>query len=220
MSSSKEVRGGPSLRNRIGFYGGPILAVLVLFLDLKPGEPEVTRMASLVVLMATWWITEALPVPVTALLPLVLLPLLGIQSADLAARHYFKSMTALFLGGFLLALAIERRKPRGKAAEDDAELPLPTPRILAFADADIASDLFIQNRANQMALLDGIAWLAGDVAPAAVPKEDEDLRIQHLKGDELLWFYLPVFAMPLMVLIAGFVIVRRAGGGLRRSSHV
>ncbi len=120
----------------------------------------------------------------------------------------------------ILALAIERRKPRGKAAEDDAELPLPTPRILAFADADIASDLFIQNRANQMALLDGIAWLAGDVAPAAVPKEDEDLRIQHLKGDELLWFYLPVFAVPLMVLIAGFVIVRRAGGGLRRSSHV
>ena len=120
----------------------------------------------------------------------------------------------------ILALAIERRKPRGKEKEDDAELPLPTPRILAFADVDVASDLFIQNRANQMALLDGIAWLSGDVAPAAVPKEDEDLRIQHLKGDELLWFYLPVFAFPLLVLIAGFVVVRRAGGSWRRSSDV
>ncbi len=155
MSSSKEARGGPSLRNRIGFYGGPILAVLVLFQDLEPGEPEVTRMASLVVLMATWWITEALPVPVTALLPLVLLPLLGIQSADLAARYYFKSVTALLLGGFLLALAIERWGLHRRIAFHVLSVVGDSPRslTLGFLLSSAFLSMWISNTATAMIMV-------------------------------------------------------------------
>ena len=65
-------------------------------------------MAGLVVWMAVWWISEAVPIAVTSLLPLVLFPLFGITSLGDAASNYGKEIIFLFLGGFLLALGIER----------------------------------------------------------------------------------------------------------------
>ena len=58
---------------------GPLLFAVTLFLDLDPSNPTVTRMAAVAVLMATWWITDAIPLSATALLPLVLYPVLGIM---------------------------------------------------------------------------------------------------------------------------------------------
>jgi sodium-dependent dicarboxylate transporter 2/3/5 len=53
-----------SLKQKIGLFFGPALALLLLlFFDLKPGEPLVTRTAAVVVLIAIWWITEAIPIP-------------------------------------------------------------------------------------------------------------------------------------------------------------
>lgn len=65
-------------------------------------------MAGLVAWMAIWWITEAVPIPVTSILPLVLFPLLGIDSVPDTASHYGKEIIFLFLGGFIIALGIER----------------------------------------------------------------------------------------------------------------
>ncbi len=64
---------------RIGLWIGPLLFALTLGLDLEPGKPEVSRMAALALLMAAWWITDAIPLFATALLPLFLFPLLGIE---------------------------------------------------------------------------------------------------------------------------------------------
>lgn len=64
--------------------------------------------AGLTVLMAIWWMTEALPVYVTALLPLVVLPGLGVQAIRETAAPYAHELIFLFLGGFVLALAMER----------------------------------------------------------------------------------------------------------------
>lgn len=58
--------------------------------------------------VALWWITEALPIAVTSLLPLVLLPLFGLKGAGEVARLYMEDLLILLLGGFLLALALER----------------------------------------------------------------------------------------------------------------
>ena len=58
--------------------------------------------------MAIWWVTEAIPIPATALLPLVLFPLLGILSIDAAAAPYANPVIYLFLGGFLIAAAMQR----------------------------------------------------------------------------------------------------------------
>lgn len=58
--------------------------------------------------MAAWWITEAIPIPATALIPLVAFPLLGILPADIVARQYGHHLVFLFLGGFILAQAIQK----------------------------------------------------------------------------------------------------------------
>ncbi len=92
----------------VGLILGPILFILVNFLDLEPGNPVVTRMAAVAALMATWWITEAIPLAATALLPLVLYPLLGIERGGDTAPIYFNSTIALFLGGFMIALVMEK----------------------------------------------------------------------------------------------------------------
>ena len=104
-------RGGPSRRSRgqrIGLWLGPLLFLLVLLLDLEPGRPEITRMAAVAVLMATWWITDAIPLFATALLPLLLYPLLGIERTGETAPIYFNSTIVLFLGGFMIALTMEK----------------------------------------------------------------------------------------------------------------
>lgn len=65
------------------------------------------RTAAVGVLMATWWISEAIPIPATALLPLVMFPLLGIASIGAATAPFANPVIYLFLGGFLLAMALE-----------------------------------------------------------------------------------------------------------------
>ncbi|MBE0645910.1 MAG: SLC13/DASS family transporter [Bacteroidetes bacterium] len=92
-----------------GLLGGFAAAVLLLALPapagLSAGGQAVLATAAL---MAVWWITEALPIPVTALLPLVLFPLLGVMPMADTAAPYGHHLVFLFLGGFVLALAVER----------------------------------------------------------------------------------------------------------------
>lgn len=91
-----------------GVITGLILFLLIIFFtDLDPSNPQLTIMAAIAVLMAVWWITEAIPLSVTSLIPLVLFPLFGILSGDKIAESYINSVIFLFLGGFMIAIAIE-----------------------------------------------------------------------------------------------------------------
>lgn len=88
---------------------GPLLALgIYVFADLDPGHPEVTHTAAVALLMAIWWMTETVPLAVTALLPVVLFPLLGIMDGSLVAPLYINHIIFLFIGGFIVALAMER----------------------------------------------------------------------------------------------------------------
>jgi sodium-dependent dicarboxylate transporter 2/3/5 len=93
---------------KIGLPLGPILFAIVLAIpfDDLPFEAKVVLGATF--WMATWWITEAIPIYVTALLPLVLFPLFGQLDAGTTAAKYADRVVFLFLGGFLIAKAIER----------------------------------------------------------------------------------------------------------------
>ena len=93
---------------KVGLILGPALFLVTTLFDLEPGNPAVTRMAAVALLMATWWITEAIPLFATALLPLVLFPLLGIERGGATAPIYFNSIIVLFLGGFMIALTMEK----------------------------------------------------------------------------------------------------------------
>jgi len=88
------------------------LGVLAFFLTLAAPpftpEPAAQKVAAVTLLMAIWWITEAAPLPVTALLPLFLFPILGVSTMAAAAGPYADPVIFLFLGGFILGAAMER----------------------------------------------------------------------------------------------------------------
>ena len=87
----------------------PLISLsLILFADLAPENPKITYTLAIAILMAIWWITEAIPLAVTALLPVVLFPLFGVVDGKTISAMYFNHLIFLFLGGFLMALAMER----------------------------------------------------------------------------------------------------------------
>ena len=109
------------LRRMIGLGAGVLVALLVFF--LMPADMEVwpRLTAATAVLMAIWWMTEAIPIPATALLPLVIFPVLvpagdagsadeavGGVSFDDVGASYGNNIIFLFMGGFMLALAMQR----------------------------------------------------------------------------------------------------------------
>ncbi len=95
--------------DKFGFWGGLIVFVLMLTLPAPAGmEPSAWRVAALTILMATWWMTQALPLTVTALLPFLALPLMDIMTAQDVAKEYYSPTLFLILGGAFLALTIER----------------------------------------------------------------------------------------------------------------
>lgn len=81
----------------------PCLTALVFLLDSSPSH----RCMFVVIIMAVYWITEALPLPITSLLPVVLFPLLGILETDRTCMMYMRETLLMFMGGIFLALAIE-----------------------------------------------------------------------------------------------------------------
>lgn len=91
------------------FWGGPLLTVVVgLTADLVPGKPEASVTAGVALWMAWWWMTEAAPMAITALLPVALFPLLGLLSAKQVTSHYINPVIFLYLGGFLFSFAMEK----------------------------------------------------------------------------------------------------------------
>ena len=100
---------GFSNKKYIGLTIGFLLFFFILlFTDLEPGKPEITRACAIAVLMAVWWVTEAIPLSVTALLPVVLFPLLGVLDGKEISKAYFNHIIFIFIGGFIMALAMEK----------------------------------------------------------------------------------------------------------------
>src|SRR5688500_11313425 len=94
---------------RIGFVFGLLAFAVTIVVPPPAGmEPGAWLVAGLVVWMAAWWMTEALPLTATALLPFVVLPLLGVSDANATAATYYSPILFLILGGAFIALAIER----------------------------------------------------------------------------------------------------------------
>ena len=105
----EKLNNGKTTTQKTGLILGPLLFFIVLlFFDFDPANPILTRMAAVAILMAVWWITDAIPLFATALLPMILFPLLGIMKSNDTAPVYFNSTILLFLGGFMIALTMEK----------------------------------------------------------------------------------------------------------------
>ena len=93
----------------ITLVAGPVLAVFLLLLPAPEDmKPEAWRLVALAVWMVVWWLGEAVPIPATALLPIPMMPLFGIADMKPVAANYGHTLIFLFLGGFLLAAAMQR----------------------------------------------------------------------------------------------------------------
>lgn len=104
-------------RRWIGLLLGPLFLAVSLLMPAPAGlPPEAWRAAGMALLMAAWWITEAIPIPATALLPLLLIPALGLGDMEAAAAPFANPIIFLFLGGFLLAQAVQRSGLHRRAA--------------------------------------------------------------------------------------------------------
>lgn len=89
---------------------GPLLCGAVcVCVNLDGPEPERSRnMLGVLAWVFSWWLTEAVPMPITSMSPLFLFPLFGISSSDSVAHSYMNDIIALVLGSFILALAVEQ----------------------------------------------------------------------------------------------------------------
>ncbi len=93
----------------IALIVAPLLSLcIILFVDLDPTNRKVTYTMAIALLMAIWWITEAIPLAATALIPVALFPLFGIVDGKTISSMYFNHLIFLFIGGFMMALAMER----------------------------------------------------------------------------------------------------------------
>lgn len=101
---------GPATHKVVGMVLGPGVFILMSLLasEQTAMPPEAWRVAAVGLWMAIWWATEAIPVPATALLPLVLFDPLGVATIRDAAAPYANPTIYLFMGGFIMALALER----------------------------------------------------------------------------------------------------------------
>lgn len=108
MSTSSSTQGRATYQN-VGLFLGPLL-FLILQLQAAPDGMSASAwdVVAVAILLATWWATEAIPVPATSLLPLVLIPLLDIGSSRDASLPYASPVIFLLLGGFIAAMAMQR----------------------------------------------------------------------------------------------------------------
>jgi hypothetical protein len=109
-------------------------------------------------------------------------------------------------GTYNLAAAVTKPAVGGEPAKDGKPNEL---RAFVLSDADAVTDAALGHEPNIVLALDALRWLGGEESFAGAVTTAEDVRIEHTKKEDLIWFYTTIFGVPVMVLAAGLVIIRR-----------
>jgi len=134
---------------------GPVAAILCITLLDIPGHPAAAPMLGISVWMAIWWISECVPLPLTALIPLICFPLFGIATGKEIAPRYVNSIIFLFLGGFLIAQAMENTRLHKRVALNMLARLHASPLQLAlgFSITTAFLSMWISNTATTMLMV-------------------------------------------------------------------
>lgn len=171
----------PSSKNStIGLLLGPVLFALTYFLL---SQTELSYKGTIVLAMGAWmvawWVTEAAPIPVTALLPMILFPLFSVATAREAAAPYGDSIIFLFMGGFMIALGLEKHNLHQRIALNLIRLTGTSGNgiIMGFMLSTALISMWISNTATAVMMLpiasSVTSLLAGEIAAEDKPKFDK-----------------------------------------------
>lgn len=144
-----------TLTKKIGLVFAPLLFFMVVNLPFHLVSETGDAVIAVALWMVVWWITEAVHIAVTALLPLVLFPLLRVMSAADAGANYGSPIIFLFFGGFVLALALEKVNLHKRIALTIIKMTGTTPNkvILGFMIATAFMSMWISNTASTVVML-------------------------------------------------------------------
>ncbi len=142
------------IQKRIGLVLGPLLCIIILCVPTQISVVADT-VIGVAVWMVIWWVTEAVSISVTALLPLALFPVLGVLDIKGVAQHYGSSTVFLFFGGFIMALALEKVQLHKRIALTIIHRTGTSPNrvILGFMIATAFLSMWISNTACTVVML-------------------------------------------------------------------
>lgn len=167
-------------RPYLTLISGIILFILfIYFMDLSPGNPEITYTAGIALLMAFWWISEAIPLAVTSLIPIVLFPAFGVLSGKHVASLYFNHIIFIFIGGFIVALAMQKWNLHKRIALKTLFLFGSQPKsiLLGFMSATAFLSMWISNTATTMMMV--------PIVLAIIINLEESLGSENVKKYEI-----------------------------------
>lgn len=174
--------------NPAGIIAG-IIAFAAFYFLFSPAELERPGqiVAAVGVMMAIWWATEAIPLPATALLPIIAFPLAGVMSIADATSPYADPIIFLFLGGFLVALAVERSELHRRIALVIFRLMGSSGKglVAGFMLAAALLSMWISNTSTTLMLFPiavSLALVVGETSPGLSDKAKHDFQIALLLG--------------------------------------
>lgn len=141
---------------KAGLIGGILIFVIFLFLPVPEGLSDAAwKTAAVTILMGIWWITEAIPISATALLPIVLFPVLGVFGIKDATTPYANPLIFLFMGGFVIALAMEKWNLHKRIAITIVNFVgiKPSSIIIGFIIASAFLSMWVSNTATAIMML-------------------------------------------------------------------
>ncbi|EWH12598.1 anion transporter [Cellulophaga geojensis KL-A] len=144
-----------ALSKKIGLVTGPLVFLCILLLPTTILSTNADAVIAIALWMVIWWITEAVSISVTALLPLILFPILKIMPLNTVGANYGNKIIFLFFGGFILALALEKVNLHKRIALNIIKITGTTPNkvVLGFIIATATLSMWISNTASTVVML-------------------------------------------------------------------
>ncbi len=169
------------MKSRIGLYLGPLSFLAILFLDFQGLSPAGKAVMAGTAWIAIWWITEPIPIAATSLLPVVLFPLSGALDIKETTTTYYSPMIMLFMGGFIIALAMEKWNLHQRIALTIIKVIGTNSRkiILGFMIATMFLSMWISNTATALMMLPIAVAIAKKIGDLQSGNKNEDLEKFH-----------------------------------------